>query len=441
MNLRAAVKVSFLCFLQKRRHFAAAHFAAGNEGLMGHPAAGRGHRLHRGWNAAVVLLSLPLWAHAQGRTMQLQADPIESYLRPLVDNHTLSGAVVLVADRDSILYLRGIGYRDIASRAPMPENAMFWIASTSKPMTATALMMLVDEGKVHLDDPVEKYLPEFKGQKVQVDQAAGKPSKLVPASHPITIREILSHTSGLRFRSAQQPGALDLLPLKEQVSSFAAEPLLFQPGTRWEYSNEGLDTAARIIEVVTGIPYEQFMQQRLFDPLGMKDTTFWPNPEQISRLATSYKFDVQTKSLAAMPIDQLTYPLNDRQHRFPMPAGGLFSTATDLSKFCQMILNGGTLAGHRYVSREAIQEMTTRQNGNLSSRGYGLGWSVSPGAAGHGGAYSNAMDIDFTKGRIFLFMVQQNGAWGTPAGEAMIPALERMADQMIATKQNETTER
>lgn len=403
---------------------------------MSHPAGRSAPRSHRTrFAAAAVLLSLPLLALSQNTGMHPQPDPIQAYLQPLVDNHTLSGAVVLVADRDSILYLRGIGYRDIAAHAPMPTDAMFWIASTSKPMTATAFMMLVDEGKVRLDDPVEKYLPEFKGQQVQADQGAGKPPKLVPANHPITIREILSHTSGLRFRSAQQPGALDLLPLKDQVRSFAAEPLLYQPGTSWQYSNEGLDTAARIIEVVSGTPYEQFMQQRLFDPLDMHDTTFWPNAEQISRLATSYEADSKTHALKAIPIDQLTYPLSDHQRRFPMPAGGLFSTATDLSKFCQMILNGGALNGHRFVSAEAIHEMTTRQNDHLSSKGYGLGWSVSPGAAGHGGAYSNAMDINFTNGRIFLFMVQQNGSWGTPAGDSMVSTLEQMADKMIASGQ------
>jgi len=402
---------------------------------MGHPARSTAHRLHKGLYLAALLLS-PSWpALGQNAATQPQPDPIQSYLQPLVDNHTLSGAVVLVADRDSILYLRGIGYRDIAAQASMPMNAMFWIASTSKPMTATAFMMLVDEGKVHLDDPVEEYLPEFEGQQVQVDQGAGQPPKLVPANHPVTIREILSHTSGLRFRSAKQPGALDLLSLKDQVRSFAAEPLLFQPGTSWQYSNEGLDTAARILEVVTGIPYEQFMQQRLFDPLGMRDTAFWPNAEQISRLATSYEADPKTHSVKAIPIDQLTYPLSDHERRFPMPAGGLFSTATDLSKFCRMILNGGTLNGRRFVSPEAIHEMTTRQNDHLSSKGYGLGWSVSPGAAGHGGAYSNDMEINFTNGRIFLFMVQQNGAWGTPAGDAMASTLEHIADQMIAAKE------
>ena len=189
----------------------------------------------------------------------------------------------------------------------MPADAMFWIASTSKPMTVTAFMMLVDEGKVSLDDPVEKYLPEFHGQMVKVanDDKAGSGSPatlhLVPANHPILIREILSHTSGLPFKSAAQPGALDTLSLKDSVRSFAAEPLMFQPGTSWSYSNEGIDTAGRIIEVVTGMPYEKFMQERLFDPLGMKDTTFWPNAEQLSRLAEAYKADPITKELAKFP--------------------------------------------------------------------------------------------------------------------------------------------
>jgi CubicO group peptidase (beta-lactamase class C family) len=158
----------------------------------------------------------------------------------------------------------------------------------------------------------------------QVASDSGTHSALVVANHPILVREILSHTSGLPFKSTAQPGALDTLSLKDSVLSFAAEPLMFQPGTSYSYSNEGIDTAARIIEVVSGIPYEKFMQQRLFDPLEMKDTTLWPDAEQITRLAETYKLDPKTKELVKVSISQLTYPLDDRQHRFPMPAGGLF---------------------------------------------------------------------------------------------------------------------
>jgi CubicO group peptidase (beta-lactamase class C family) len=374
-------------------------------------------------------------------------DAIRSYLQPLIDNHTIAGAVTLVASSDRILYLESAGYRDLASKAAMPSNAMFWIASTSKPMTVTAFMMLVDEGKVSLDDPVEKYLPEFHSQMVKAPSEAKAqngpvaggsqtPSQLVAASHPILVREILSHTSGLPFKSSAQPGALDTLTLKASATSFAAEPLLFQPGTSYSYSNEGIDTAARIIEVVTGMPYEKFMQQRLFDPLGMKDTTFWPDTEQIARLAETYRLDPITKDLVKVPIGQLTYPLNDRQHRFPMPAGGLFSTAADVAKFCQMILNGGVLNGVRYVSPASLHAMTSVQNGSAGRSDYGFGWNISKNGFGHGGADKNAMEIDTTKGRILIFMVQQEGPWGTSAGDAIVSTLQKLADNLVSNPAN-----
>jgi CubicO group peptidase (beta-lactamase class C family) len=372
-----------------------------------------------------------------------QPDPIQAFLQPLVNNHTIAGAVTLVATKDRIVYLKPIGYREIASKTPMPDDAMFWIASTSKPMTATAVMMLVDEGKISLDDPVEKYLPEFKGQMVRLTNPASPtgtqgetvsqaPPQLVPAVHPILVREILSHTSGLPFRSVAQPGALDLLPLKDAVKSFASEPLLFQPGTSYSYSNEGLNTAARIIEVVTGMPYERFMLERLFTPLGMKDTTFWPTPEQIGRLAKAYHLDPHTKDLVEMQVDQLTYPLDDRQHRYPMPAGGLFSTAADVSIFCRMILNGGMLDGKRYISLASLQLMTTEQNKGFGGTSYGFGWAISKDGFGHDGAYRNVVKIDPEKGSIFIFMVQQNGPWGTADGDGMVSGLERLADDLLS---------
>ena len=144
-------------------------------------------------------------------------------------------------------------------------------------MTATALMMLVDEGKVNVDDPVEKYLPEFKGQWVKAEQDADHVLLKRPA-HPITVKNVLSHTSGLPFSSPLEEPTLDLLPLAARVRSYAMLPLEFEPDSKYAYSNAGINTAGRIIEVVSGMPYEQFMEQRLFQPLGMKDTTFWPSP-------------------------------------------------------------------------------------------------------------------------------------------------------------------
>lgn len=389
----------------------------------------------------MLLAGASLFVLAQGPAASMEEkmpDAIQTYLQPLVADHTLAGAVTLVATRDRTVYLGAIGLRDYSAKSPMLQNSLFWIASTSKPMTATALMMLVDEGKVSLDDPVEKYLVEFKGQMVRQRPAdsvhdSQKPPVLVPADHPIRIWEILSHTSGLPFRSAAQPGALDLMPLKDAVRSFAAEPLNYQPGTDYAYSNEGLNTAARIIEVVSGIPYEQFMQERLFTPLGMKDTTFWPTEEQLHRLAKTYKVDERSKDLMELPINQLTYPLDDKQHRYPMPAGGLFSTAEDVSKFCQMILNGGALNGKRYISGKSLHEMTTRQNGGLGGKDYGLGWSISKEGFGHGGAFKNAMEINVAEGKILIFMVQQDGPWGTLAGDAILPTLDRISRDLVST--------
>jgi CubicO group peptidase (beta-lactamase class C family) len=393
----------------------------------------------------LTLMSFPFSANTVANQSAAN-DPIRTFLQPLVENHTFAGTVTLVATKDRIVDVQTVGYRDLAARTPMRPNCLFWIASTSKPMTVTAFMTLVDEGKVNLDDPVEKYLPEFHGQMVSPPQSkantrtstAQAPSTPAAAIHPIRVREILSHTSGLPFRSKAQPAVLDLLPLDQAVRSFAAEPLIFQPGTAYSYSNEGINTAARIIEVVSGIPYEQFIQQRLFDPLGMKDTTFWPNSEQISRLAEAYKVDANSHELVALQIDQLTYPLNDKTRRFPMPAGGLFSTAGDVARFCQMILNGGIVNGKRIVSEAAIREMTRTQNKMLDGKNYGLGWGISDHGFGHGGAYNNAMEISPSNGRILIFMVQQNGPFGTTDGESIVPSLERIADGLVSTNPGST---
>ncbi len=395
---------------------------------------------------SALLIGVSLVAGAQTAAIsggKAQPDAIQSYLQPLVDNHTIAGAVTLVANKDGIVYLEPVGYRDLSAKTPMQANDMFWIASTTKTMTAIAVMMLVDEGKINLDDPVEKYLPEFHDMKVRLARPDSKPAApaaqdlqqvapLVPASHPILVREILSHTGGLPFSSAAEPGALDMLPLKDAVRSYAAEPLIYQPGTDYKYSNEGINTAARIIEVVTGMPYERFMQTRLFDPLGMKDTTFWPNAEQISRLAQAYKLNPQTKSLVEVPITQLTYPLNDHKHRYPMPAGGLFSTAEDVATFSRLILNGGVLNGKRYISAQAYHEMTSLQNKGMGGINYGFALIITKSGFTHGGAYKNAMVIDTSTGRTLVFMVQQQGDWGTKQGDQIVSTLERLANDIVA---------
>ena len=337
-----------------------------------------------------------------------------SLLKPFVDKHELAGAVALVADKNKVLSVEAVGFADIAAGKVMRQDNIFWIASQTKPMTAVAVMMLVDEGKISLDDPIEKYLPEFRGQMV-VAEKDNEHIVLRKPKHPITVRETLNHTSGLPFKSAIEEPTLDGLSLSSAVRSYAMTPLLSEPGTVYRYSNAGINTAARIIEVVAKVRYEDFMQQKLFDPLGMKDTTFWPNEAQSLRVAKSYRPDASKTNLAEFPISQLIHPLSDRVHRFPMPAGGLFSTAIDTSLFCRMLLNNGELDGKRYLSENAIRELSKRQTPPAIKESYGLGFSVSPDSYGHGGAQATNMEIRSGKGLVLVWMVQHGGFPGEGA--------------------------
>jgi CubicO group peptidase (beta-lactamase class C family) len=357
----------------------------------------------------VYRIGLPLLLAAMTAASAADAPPksIAAALQPFVDRHALAGAVVLVADKDKVLSVDAVGYADIAANTLMGPDALFWIASQSKPITAAALMMLVDEGKVKLDDPVEKYLPEFHDMWVAMEKDQ-EHQLLKRPKQPITVRHVLSHTSGMPFASKLEQPTLDGLPLREAVHSYAMTPLQSEPGTKYQYSNAGINTAGRIIEVVSGMPYEEFLDRRLFQPLGMKDTTFWPSPAQVKRLAKSYRPNKDGTGLEETKVGQLHYPLSDRR-RQPMPAGGLFSTAQDVARFCQMVMNGGVFEGKRYLSEAAVREMTSKQTGPGIRDGYGLGWSTGGGNFGHGGAFATNMNIDTNRGLITVFMVQHAG--------------------------------
>jgi len=368
---------------------------------------------------------------------------LAAMMKPFVDNQTMAGAVMLVGTKDKILDLEAVGYSDLAAKTPMTTDNLFWIASMSKAMSTSLLMMLADEGKLNVDDPVEKYLPEFKGQMV-VDPK--DPTKMVRApSHPITIREIMSHTSGLPFRPIGEIGPMDTRPLAKEISVYASRPLIYDPGTQYVYANAGINTAARIVEVVSGTPYETFLQQRLFDPLGMHDTTFWPSADQLKRLAKSYVGETSGSPLKEIQLYQLTYPLDDRTKRFPMPAGGLFSTATDVARFCQMFLNGGTLDGKAYLSPLAVHAMSTKETGPKVTTSYGFGWSVGAhGDYSHGGAFSTYMGVDPARGIVTVFLVQIAHKWGTADGPKVLKTFLAAAQSMVgsadSSKVNVSTE-
>ena len=365
---------------------------------------------------------------------QTPTGKIAPVLQPFVDNHVLAGAVVLVADPAGILNIEPVGWADIAAKKPMRTDSVFWIASQSKPITAAALMILVDEGKVNVDDPVEKYLPEFQGQQLNASTEPGKPRLQAP-QHPILVREILSHTSGLDFKSSIESPTLDLLPLSERVKSYAGMPLLFEPGTRYKYSNAGINTAGRIIEVVSGLSFERFIEERIFKPLEMRDTTFFPNKQQIERLAKSYKPGAQNAGIEETNIAQLKYPLDDPERR-AMPAGGLFSTAHDLSMFYRMLANNGALNGSRILSEKAVKTMTSEHTG-LANAHYGFGIGTDGKSFTHGGAYGTNSRYDLERKLITVFLVQHAGWAGN--GKAILPEFQKAATEAYGSRVTEKT--
>lgn len=333
-------------------------------------------------------------------------DPLVAAVQPFVDKKTLAGAVMLVADKDKILATGHVGFADIENNRMMAEDTVFWIASQSKPITAAGLMLLVDEGKIRLDDPVSNYLPEFAAVWVIVESDKDV-MRLKRPARPIKVRDLLNHTSGLPFQSAVEGPARDALPLHVAVRSYATTPLQSEPGAKYLYSNAGINTVARIVEVVAKMPFEKFIDQRIFMPLGMTETTFWPTPAQEARLATAYQPTADKKGLEVTAMTQLQYPLSDRK-RHIMPAGGYFSTASDVAKFCQMMLNRGEFQGKRILSEAAVDEMTKRQTPE-GQNSYGLGFDVGPGRFGHGGAFATNMNIDTKRGLITVWLVQHRG--------------------------------
>jgi CubicO group peptidase (beta-lactamase class C family) len=333
---------------------------------------------------------------------------IDDAMRGFVTDGELSGVVTEVVDRKGIEHFSAMGERNLAEHLPMRTDTIFWVASMTKPVTATAILMLQEEGKLSIDDPVAKYIPAFAALKTP----SGKPANL-------TLRHLLTHTSGLaespevKRRAARN--------LEELMPTFLDEPMQFEPGTKWAYCQSGIHTLGRIIEVVSGQPYQDFLQSRIFDPLGMKDSTFYPTPEQMRRLAVSYV--LKNGKLAPTTIKLLPGPVGDRNH-YPAANGGLFSTGADYSRFARMLLNGGTLDGVKILSSQSVKEMTRIQTDDLPKVGFipgsswGLGVGIvrepvgmtvmlSVGTFGHGGAYGTQAWIDPVKGRIYILLIQR----------------------------------
>ena len=385
--------------------------------------------------AAAAAQDLPT---AKPESVGLSSERLERISKAVqkdIDDKRIAGAVTLVLRRGQVAWFKAQGMQDREAAKPMRPDSIFRICSMSKPITSVAVMMLYEEGRFLLEDPVSKYLPEFKNMKVYVKPAEGQPYT-IPATHEITIRDLLRHTSGITYNWQGDLGPMytaanvahGLLPydgtIADSVQHLAKLPLLFNPGERWEYSL-GVDVLGRLVEVVSGMPFDQFLRTRIFDPLGMKDTYFFPPDNKLDRLATAYTY-YPDKGLSRFPDTPITegsftysadYPYRGAKKLFSGGAG-LNSTAADYARFSEMMLEGGKLDNVRLLSRKSVELMTHDQLGKIApDQAFGLGFGIegmksplkelgTPGAFNWGGFFYTAFSVDPKEQMIVIFMGQ-----------------------------------
>ena len=391
--------------------------------------------------ASVAVAASPSPTNAAGagadspRLSAERLQPLDGFLRQATDAQGYLGAVSLVWRDGAIVQSQAYGYRDLARTSPMRKDSIFRIYSMTKTVTTVSALMLVEEGKLDLDDPVEKYLPEFSSMQVFVGGSADKP-ELRPATAKITLRQLLTHTAGFAtagneeatklLERADLHGSADLAEFSKRLSQV---PLAVEPGTRFRYDGTQMEVAARIVEVVSGQRFDAFVQQRILAPLRMDDTGF-----SVPSVKRDRVVDITTMGTdGKLRLDQGPSALHPGETLNPYPsgAGGLYSTAADFMRFCRMLINGGTLEGITILDRKTVEQMLTNQLTFLDrpvtqfsdAEGFGLGGSVlldpagkgrlgSVGQFGWSGAASTYFSIDPKERVISILLLQHlpNGA-------------------------------
>jgi CubicO group peptidase (beta-lactamase class C family) len=352
---------------------------------------------------------------------------IPARLKEFVDNKVVAGAVTLVAHDGKIAEFDAVGMADIEAGRVMKKDSIFQIMSMTKNFTGVGIMMLAEEGKLALRDPVERFIPEFHEQRVAATTGPDS-GRLATPLRPVTIADLLTHTSGMFDASPYEINGYSQkmnIPLADLMKVFARQPLLFQPGTRWSYSSPGIDVLGRVIEVCSGIKYEEFIAQRILKPLGMKDSFFFPPADKIERIAMVY--ENHGGKLVRSPGTILGG--DPAMHRagavFPAPSWGLYSTAEDLLHFYEMLRGSGAYQGKRLLSEYSVKLMTEVHTvgihpaGWLGGGAYGLTFEVvdeaygelaghTKGTFGHGGAFGTQGWIDPTNHLVRILLIQRS---------------------------------
>ncbi len=351
---------------------------------------------------------------------------INEVIKRYIETNQISGAVTLVARKGRIAHFEAQGQMDIEGKKPIRKDAMFRMASSTKPVASVAIMMLMEEGKIRLSDPVSKFIPEFKNTKVAVKSSTSAELEMIPAAREITIRDLLTHTSGLGSGGSAATATAKITQTRQPTDTLAdyiprlgAAPLDFQPGTSWRYSGLlGIDTLSRIVEIASGLTFDQFLKQRIFDPLGMKDTFFALPDDRQSRLMTLYRRTGD--KLELHPNQSFLTSKN-----YFSGAAGLISTAEDYFHFAQMLANGGELNGKRLLSLRTVALMSSNHTGEMfpgqlgRPQGMGFGFAVevvvdaikadsrrSNGSFGWDGAFGTHFWIDPKEKIVAVLMIQ-----------------------------------
>lgn len=363
---------------------------------------------------SIVLASAPALA-AANPAAEPTLPGVAAAMQQLVDAREMAGVVVLVTDKDRVLHLSASGSADIAAGKPMTTDAMFALASTTKLFAGVAMLMLQDEGKLKLADPLAKYIPEF----ATLRTPSGQPANL-------TIEHMLTHTSGIG--DAAQGAYAGAKTLADRIAAYFPAPAMrAEPGAEFRYVGS-FDTVGRVVEIASGKTFDEFVRERIFQPLGMRDTTFYPDEAQQRRIANSYATNRQTKELSLRPWPAAPV----RGQTPPSAGGGAFSTARDLARFCQMLLNRGQLEGKRYLSEAAFASLATIRTREGLKTGFSTGefndvlaWGagayvvrhprpaalsslLSPGSFGHPGARGIHAVVDPTRGLAYVLLQHAN---------------------------------